>query len=80
MKLYQLRGRWLEYRMQRSKFERGWQEGYSEAMDEADEVVEAKDAFIAEQSALIVQLMDLVYDHCHEYVDDRLANRLADYV
>jgi len=58
-----------------------WQEGYSQAMDEADEVVEDKDAFIAKQSGLIQDLMKVLDEReLWDKIPDELRNDLADYV
>lgn len=58
-----------------------WQEGYSNAMDEADEVVEGKDAFIAKQSGTIQELMKVLDEHeLWGKIPDELRNDLADYV
>lgn len=58
-----------------------WQEGYSTAMDEADEVVEDKDAFIAKQSGTIQDLMKVLDEHeLWGKIPDELRNDLADYV
>jgi hypothetical protein len=61
--------------------EEAWQSGYQHASNEADEAIEEKDAFIAKQGSIIVEMMGVIERAGDWYlVPDDLREKLRDYV